>query len=93
MDAVVCVTIVKEKETIVKNRIARIKLEVSRDVKIEIRETIAGTPFQTFKLKALVLFALSSNERNAVRAIKLRIILVKIYAAIMVKVTFEIKSN
>ena len=65
MKAVVCVTIVKEKETIVKNRIARIKLkctfgdffqefvglnklenEVSVDVKIEIRETIEGTPFQ-----------------------------------------------
>ena len=60
-----CVTIVQEKETIVKNRIARIKLEctfadffqefvgqnklkneVSRNVKIEIRETIEGTPFQ-----------------------------------------------
>ena len=83
MEAVVCVTIVKEKETIVKNRIARIKLEctfsdffqefvgqnkleneVSGDVKIEIRETIEGTPFQTFKLKVLVLFALSSNKRE-----------------------------
>ena len=82
-EAVVCVTIVKEKKTIVKNRIAQIKLEftfanffeefvgqnklkneVSGDVKIEIREAIEGTPFQTFKLKALVLFALSSNKRK-----------------------------
>ena len=65
MEDVVCVTIVKKKETIVKNRIARIKLEcnfadffqefiglnklkneVSGDVKIEIRDTIGGTPFQ-----------------------------------------------
>ena len=83
MEAVVCVTIVKEKETVVKNRIAQIKLEcpfadffqeliglnklknkVSGDVNIEIRETIEGTPFQTFKLKALVLFALLSNKRK-----------------------------
>ena len=83
MEAVVCVTIVKEKETIVKNRIAQIKLEctfadffqefvglnkleneVSGDVKIEIRETIEGNPFQTFKLKALVLFALLSNKQK-----------------------------
>ena len=83
MEAVVSVTIVKEKETIVKNSIARIKLEctfanfcqefvglnkleneVSGDVKIEIRETIEGTPFQTFKLKLSVLFALSSNKRK-----------------------------
>ena len=78
-----CITIVKEKETIVKNRIARIKLEctfadffqefvglnklgneVSGDIKIEIMETIEGTPFQTFKLKAVVLFALSSNKQK-----------------------------
>ena len=83
MEAVVCITIVKEKETIVKNRIARIKLEctfadffqefvglnklgneVSGDIKIEIMETIEGTPFQTFKLKAVVLFALSSNKQK-----------------------------
>ena len=83
MEAVVCVTIVKEKETTVKTRIARIKLEctfadffqefvglnkleneVSGYVKIEIRETIERTPFQTFKLKALILFALSSNKRK-----------------------------
>ena len=83
MEAVVCVTIVKEKETVVKNRIARIKLEctfadffqefvglnkleneVSGDVEIEIRETIEGTPFQTFTLKAMVLFALSSNKQK-----------------------------
>ena len=54
MEAVVCVTTVKEKETIVKNRIARIKLEC----------TFADF-FQDLQ----------------------------IYAAIMVKVTFEIKSN
>ena len=42
----------------------KLKNEVSGDVEIEIRETIEGTPFQTFKLKALVLFALSSiNEK------------------------------
>ena len=83
MEAVVCVTTVNKKETVVKNRIARIKLEctfadffqefvglnklkneVSGDVEIEIRETIEGTPFQTFKLKALVLFALLSNKRK-----------------------------
>ena len=83
MEAVVCITIVKEKETIVKNRIAQIKLEctfadffqefvglnklgneVSGDIKIEIMETIEGTPFQTFKLKAVVLFALSSNKQK-----------------------------
>ena len=83
MEAIVCLAIVNEKETIVKNRIAQIKLEctfsdffqeviglnkleneVSGDFKIEIRETIEGTPFQTFKLKALVLFALSSNKRK-----------------------------
>ena len=64
MENVVCVTIIKEKETTVKTRIARIKLkctfadffqefvgpnklenEVS-DIKIEVRETIDGTPFQ-----------------------------------------------
>ena len=83
MEAVVCVTIVKEKETVVKNRIAQIKLEctftdffqefiglnklkneVEGDVEIKIRETIEGTPFQTFKLKALVLFALLSNKQK-----------------------------
>ena len=83
MEAVVCITIVKEKETVVKNRKARIKLEctfadffqefiglnklkneVEGDVEIKIRETIEGTPFQTFKLKALVLFALSSNKQK-----------------------------
>ena len=75
MEAVVCVTIVKEKEIVVKNRIAQIKLEctfgeffleneVSGDVEIKIRETIQGIPFQTFKLKALVLFELSSNKRK-----------------------------
>ena len=60
-----CTTIAREKETIVKNRKAQIKLEctfadffqefvglnkleneVSGDAKIEIRETIEGTPFQ-----------------------------------------------
>ena len=67
MEAAVCVTIVNQNETIVKNRIARIKLEctfadffqefvglnklkneVSGHVKIKIRETIEGTPFQIF---------------------------------------------
>ena len=83
MEALVCVMIVKKKETIVKTRMARIKCEctfadffqefvgvnklenqVSGNSKIEITETIKGTRFQTFKLKALVLFALSSNKRK-----------------------------